>query len=576
MERMIRFSFMVVATLSLLAFVLAGCSSSSFMGGAGTKSKATDTGTNPDGTGTSGTGNTGVNSGNVNGGAGGNVGAGTPVVPGSSTSDVPVPVPLKEKIGGLSDEQFNNSMLVKNFSTSVQDSFYIVTMNGKAYYYTMEGATAPDINDVKIISKKMWTFPIAGSGGNRTYVTEGGLVFVRSGGRVFWIDPLKTPEGPLDMTPGGPNYFQIAGVPDDHRGCPVSYKVGEKRYVGVGYSSGLFGIFNQDDVPPYKPNWTTLDAKYKVTTVDATWGYSCYIDQTRLIYYGQWCFGSPSGFDLTAKQQVTPTQSAPNGSLIFMGGASNGSYGMGGDRDGNVFNLGGGGGGLSDANTHYTFAADAGKTATWSSRFPGMMYVYPVSCLTKGTSCDAPYAYDTVAQLGYAIGPMSALPSTGVIASERSGSDVFFMRLKDPAKLASGIEAKHLDKVDGSVYMYDDFTGATLYGDNSLVSYNLGDAASFDKNTALAVLIISWEANDGQPTTWQDLELDIRCYKDGDFPPNFAPVVGMNDAGMRTFVQVGSCRNTAANKVDMQVKQLNNASTIGRIKDFKVNFYQGN
>ena len=567
MKSIIRSGIGIMAMLAISALILQNCSGSSFMSGSATKSKATDTSTNPDGTGTSGTGNTGVNSGNVAGGAGG---AGTPVVPGSSTTDVPVPEPLKEKIGGLSDEQFNASTLVKDFLTSTQDNFYIVTMAGKAYYYTLQGATSPSIDDAKIVAKKMWTFPVGGAGGNRTYVTEGGLVFVRGGGRVHWIDPLKTPEGPLDMTPGGANFFQIAGVGDSFRGCPVSYKIGEQRLVGVGYELGKFAIFTQGTVPPYKPDWTTLDAKYTVNIVNTSnvWGYNCFIDQTKLIYYGAWAKGGENAFDLTAKKQVTVAASAPNAALVNLTEGS-GAYASNGDRKGNVYNMA----------TYYAFAGDAGGTATWATVYgESNIHVYPLSCMETGAGCDANYTYDAT-PLGITsgfLGPMSALPSTGVIIAQRTGGGIYFARLKDKANLASGIDVKKLDVVDGDPYMYNDYTGATLYADNSLVSYDLGAAASFDKNSALAVLIITWEAVDGQPTAWQDLELDIRCYKDGDFPPNFASVTGMNDAGMRTFVQVGSCRNTAANKVDLQVKQLNNANTIGRIKDFKVNFYQGN
>ena len=567
-----------VAMCTLFSLLMLGCSGAAFTSGEGAKKSANAPGgTNAPCTGecTPGSGLNSISAGNINQNAGG-----TPVPPGGTLPPVPIPPQTKEKIGGLTDQQFNGSLLVKDFQASIRDIFYIVTMNGKAYYYAMEGATAKDINDAKIVEKKQWSFPIAGQGGNRTYVTEGGLVFVRSGGRVFWIDPLKTPEGPLDMTPGGPNYFQIAGVDDGFRGCPVSYMIGEQRYVGVGYAMGSFAIFTQDITPPYKPIWGTLDNKYTATVKNTVngWGYSCYIDQTRMIYYGQYEAGSPSAFNLASKQQVDVAASAPNGPQVYTGPATDGPYAMGGDRQGNVFDLSGNGvnGDTSSGNFHYTFSADAGKSAVWETMYTGQLRIVPTSCLTSGTGCDNPYSYDTVGQLGLAIGPMSALPSTGVIASQKFGSDIYFMRLKDANNLAAGIEVKHLDKVDGTVYMYDDFTGATLYSDNSLVTYNLKDNKTFSDGTPLAVLILTWEAAAGQSTIWQDLKLMVRCYKDGDFPPNFAEVSGVSDAGLRTFVEVGSCRNTAADKVDVQVVQLNGASTIGRIKDIKVNFYQGN
>ena len=551
------------ALLILLALITQNCSGTSFMGGGSTKAK-----TNPATSGgNTGVGDNGVTTGNA-GEVTGTTPGGDPVVPGSTTEDIPVPDPLKEKVGKLTDDEFNQTTLVKNFLTNKQDNFYVITTAGNVYYYAMEGATAPNIDDVKIVSKKMWSFVMGGAGGARSYVTEGGLVFARSGGRIFWIDPLKTPEGPLDMTIGGPNYYQIAGIDDNHRGCAVSYKIGEKRYVGMGYSLGHFAIFTQDDTPPYKPNWTTVDANYTipVTSASGGWGYSCFIDQTKLIYYGQWTQGGTNAFNLTTKQAADVATTAPNPTRINLTEGS-GSYAANGDRKGNVYNI----------NGYYTFAGDINKTATWAT-LGGKIVTYPISCMENGTACDASFTYDATAQLnlsgGY-LGPMSALPSTGVIVAQRSVGNIFFARLKDPKNLAAGIEVKNLAKVEGDPYMYNDFTGATLYSNNADLAYDLGENSGFDNASALSVLIISWQAKAGAATTWTDLKLEIRCYSEGDFPPNFSEVVNMKDAGLRTFVQAGSCRNKNADKVELKVTQLNDTETISRIESFKVNFYQG-
>ena len=280
---------------------------------------------------------------------------------------------------------------------------------------------------------------------------------------------------------------------------------------------------------------------------------------------------------MVTKQEVNPAQSAPNGGQIFLGTESNGAYAMNGDRKGNVFNMPGGNANYqSDPEVHYGFAGDIGKTAVWATMYNGKVRVLPLTCLESGQNCANPYTYDTVAQLNLSLGPISALPSTGVIAASKFGKGVYFMRLKDVTNLAQGIEVKNMDTVDGAVYMYNDFTGATLYSGNADLAYDLKQNTTFKNDAALSVLIVSWEANAGAATAWQDLKLEIRCFSEGEFPPNFAEVVNMKDAGLRTFVQAGSCRNKNADKVELKVTQLNDKETIGRIKSFKVNFYQGN
>ena len=281
MSKRFNISTIGTAVLVILAMIVQGCSKSTFVNGSslkhsliGGKSDKTDA----------------------------SVGGET-VIPGSTLDNIPVPGELKDKIEGLAEADFKAASLVKDFMKSVQNTFYIITTAGNVYQFNLQGANAASIDDVQIANKKSWTFPMAGIGGARTYVTEGGLVFVRSGGRVYWIDPLKTAEGALDMTVAGPNYYQIDGVGDFYRGCPVSYKIEDKRYIGVGYDMGKFSIFTQEPTPPYKPDWTTLDAQYSVSTQgEGGWGWSCFIDQKKLIYYGAWTSGGSLAFDIAAKK----------------------------------------------------------------------------------------------------------------------------------------------------------------------------------------------------------------------------------------------------------------------------------
>jgi hypothetical protein len=548
--------------------LLNGCDGASFMGASTSKKNnqpapATDTGTTP-ATGDTTTPTDGIPGEVDSGGAGGTpaVAGGDPVPPGTDIPDVPISSSIKNRIGQLSEEEFSSTVLTKNFTTSRIDSFWVVTHTGNAYYFTIEGT--------KLVGKKKWTFKkTASDTGSRTYVLEGGsLVFVRNGGHVWWIDPVKTPEGALDETLGGPNHTQIPNITADHRGCPVSYKKDGKRYIGIGISTGKFALFSQEDTPPYRPAWNTMDVSHSrsVNNQSYGWGYSCYIDQTRLIYYGQWYVGGTLGLNLTSFAPVDAA-TAPNGALVNKT-ENTGSYALYGDRSGNVYNV----------NQYYTFTHDGKANVVWGTTLTrNIVEVTPDTCRTTGAGCAQKFTFDVGANLSTNFGPISALPAGGVIAISRGDpGQVYLLRLKDPANIAAGIEATKLDTVEGDPYMYNDFTGATLYSTNADLAYDLTKSGLFKNDQALALLVVSWEANPGAPTTWEDAKLEVRCFNEGEFPPNFAEVANMKDAGVRTFVQVGSCRNKDANKVELKVTQLNGKDTITRIKNINVFFYQGN
>jgi hypothetical protein len=545
----------LVIAVSALFFLGQGCDNTSFTAGNKTSSRKKSVNTDEEDPSLKNE----FNSGGVGGSdklngyfENGSAGGGREVVPGSAPSDIPFGEELKSRLGKISDEEFAATALVKNFITAKREDFWVVTVLGNAYHFTLEGD--------QLIDTQKWTLPHFGTG-SRTYVTEGGLVFMHNGGRVWWIDPLKTPQGALDPTPGGPNHFVIPDVPSSHRGCPVSFKHNGEKFVGIGYSSGKFATFLQEATPPYKPRWESLSANFSMPVSSSSgWGYSCFIDQKRLIYYGAWTSGAAHALNLTQMVR-TNANAAPNGAqVVVQEGAA--AYAMGGDRNGNVYN----------ANSYYTFARDTTAPIVWGSKRVATITLFPESCLTTGTGCNSKVDLN----VPEGIGPMSALSSGGVIGLTRGAGSVYLMRMKDSANPAAGVLATKLYKVDGDPYMYNDYTGATLYSKHGDLTYNLNDSQRFDNNQALAVLMISWDAVPGESVKWENLKMEARCYSKGVFPPEFSEVTQVNDAGQKTFVQVGSCRNSNADQVELKVTStLESPEPLRRISVIKVNFYQG-
>ena len=200
---------------------------------------------------------------------------------------------------------------------------WVVTSIGNAYRLTLEGE--------KVTETKKWT-GVAGDGGSRTYVTEGGFVVARWP-YVYFIDPDGTPEGALtskdfvdisQVLPGeSPNDPQDWQHP---RICLASYqKSDNKRYLIAAWGNGRYREFLLSDNKPYRPDWSVLAPKKVVPEIngwvqyakgytglpagkgfdllpsdgtsklrtDWGWGYSCAINQKTKQFYSQWYSAGP-------------------------------------------------------------------------------------------------------------------------------------------------------------------------------------------------------------------------------------------------------------------------------------------
>ena len=329
-----------------------------------------------------------------------------------------------EEIGeltGLSEDERRKSLLKKTFSSSKKDSFWIVSRpdgsvnKGHVYYFELVN-DQPVPGDQGKPWKRHWTYDHVGTG-SRTYVTEGGLMFSNNNGHFYFVDPEGTPDESHLNSVGA--HKKLSGPDGDERSCLVSYKKNGKRMVGFAFGNGRFGELELADTAPYAPVWST----YTKSTVDASgrlgfhgWGYSCFIDQERNIFYSQWAREQGAALRLDTMQVVDRKSVAPNAGFRNpdMGKAAgnvNGgaSYAMAGDASGNILNGEG----------FYTFAHDTlSGVVLGSAKDERSLFIYPEKCLSTDPGCTK--AEIKTAKLGsMKVGPMSPLRSGGVIGVSR-------------------------------------------------------------------------------------------------------------------------------------------------------------
>lgn len=415
-----------------------------------------------------------------------------------------------------------------------------------------------EIENDKITDEKMWLGGGGGSGGMRSYVTEGGFLGARFP-NLYFIDPNK------------PLVVLSKNIGATSRVCVVSYMKDGKRFIIAGWGSGEFIEYPMDDKPPYAPLWNGAPSKRGKINMVGNWGYSCFIDQQQKIFYSQW--STMAGLDLKTYQAANINTTAPNatfrsttpGVSAYSMGTAKTSYAMSGDSYGNVYN-----------GTGYTSAYDKSSDSVWFSS-GNQIVVIDRKCLTIDRNCTNFTSYTPIA--GSRVGPMSPLRDGRIVGLVRHTGDIYLMRLKDKTNLKSGIEAVRIGNAGGDPYMYTDFTGATLYINQSEQTFKPTEMAKYDSKKAIKAAVFKWI-----PTTassagalsvpWKSLKLEARCYSNAQSKPAYEDVGTVFSSDQGTPLEVGSCREGKYEFVDVKLTQLNNESTMLGIESISVGFKQ--
>ncbi len=410
-----------------------------------------------------------------------------------------------------------------------------------------------------VISKKSWTGATPASG-TRTYVLEGGAAVLSKNGGEFYFLHDGLAEGAIDKDLTKGNYFKLTGPVADDRSCVVSYKRAGKRYIGIAYGVGMFVEVEQADTPPYGPKFATATAAVKLA--DVRWGYSCYIDQNRLQFYSQYFQGSTAGIDLNTKTALDLNK-APNAAFVSTNlpaltigakAVGNGSYAMSGDRLGNVFN----------ATGFYTLAFEPKESMVWGTQGTNVS-IYPHACLYKTADCQGFATYNLMESIGTGIGPLSALGDGSVVGMVRGVGDVYLLKLKVTGDATKGIDAvKIADKVGngGDPYMYTDFTGATLYLNNSLGVYDFTKLGAWNIKAPLKTLGFSWLQQTGAVEEWKDIKTEIRCFSSDADKGEFQEVEITAKPKDVQYLTVASCLDKMVTKAELRLTQIGASSSL--------------
>lgn len=420
---------------------------------------------------------------------------------------------------------------------------WTVTTDGVVTRLTVEG------DEVK--QKQNWS-GISGGGGTRTYVTEGGFVAARFP-YIYFIDPDGTPEGAVPEA----NRKDIGA---NNRICMASYLKGDKRYLIAVWGQGNFVEFPLAAEKPYKPLWDTPSASGVVPGV--SWGYSCYIDQKRKIFYSQ--MGMVGALDLQTMTGVNPATSAPNGKFestsvatVVSGPRASASYSMAGDNEGNVFN----------GASVYTMSQDTESDSVWVNA--GRLGVFPRECLISNPTCTGYAWYDHPS--GLSSGPISALRDGRIVAVSRGTGNVFLLSLKDQKDRTAGINAVKIASLNADPYMYTDFTGATLYVGGSEETYKLSEIAGFVADKPLVNTAFIWFAKPSSTTAdWKNIKVESRCYVAGAAKPEYEVTSMVGAADIQNPLSVKSCMGQTVDHLDLKLTQLNGESDLAGVDRIQI------
>lgn len=510
-------------------------------------------------------------------------------------------------------------------------AFWIVTYTPNNHIYYMPLKETGDSTAIDSANQKHWTYnpEVApgktGGGGARTYVTEAGLVFAKTGPALFFVSPTTPAETEIKAS-----WYYSDNFEGVTRGCVVSYKRNGERFVGMGWtdianSKRMFVEFPMLNESPFtiqfdKPHITTLGS---VQIYDPAWygggiggwGYSCFIDQKRLIYFAA-CHNDPSAIDLNDPDNIKDVDintAAHNASFssttlapisdtnnldfqtsnhynrpgfqtwiapeewvaakaqIAAGTATLGSktydrtsYAMAGDDRGNILT----------GPRIYTYAFEPKTETVWGiKRFTQQLMVFPRDCFDTTPDCNKYISAgltetNTAGLINIgALGPLSSLKDGTIVGLTRTNPlQAYLLQLDDPNDLTQNIKITWLTKdlsITGDPYMYTDFSGATLYAMPTELTIDYTADSSFSKTRKVTQEPrFVWAPINNAFTNWpsNNLIVELRCYIKGESPmPDYSKLTDIKPTGEETPVSITSCQRDYFEAVDIKITPINDS-----------------
>jgi hypothetical protein len=432
------------------------------------------------------------------------------VTPTPTPAEAPTPKP---DFTYIEDPTPTPSSLERSFtSTKPLD---VSLSGGAAWAVTDTKAFRIELDAARNYPVQSWN--IGHNQGNRTYVSEIGLLIGRT-------KRGNEREGIFVVGPNIQGGFQPIFKKSDHspwmhnnsRMCVASFVVNGQSYVGGAFvDSNKKRQFVRIPIDKTKPNGVNISQKVvwdlgSAPTSDTTWwGYSCFMDQQRGIFWSDMgTQGAAPRYGVNvATGAAVAASTAPNAGVTFNNGVVSlspqlrASYSMAGDANGNILSFPGA----------YTATHDRTHDLVYITQ-GGSIHVAKSECFATNTTCTAENGkFFSFSNNG--IKPISALNDGRIIGVTRNNnSEVFLIQPTNPAQLNLGLTATKIAQLDGDAYMYTDFTGATLYAGHVEKTISLAEDPNYIAGTAVSGAKFLWKAKSGLAENWEGLTLQYRCF----------------------------------------------------------------
>jgi len=484
-------------------------------------------------------------------------------------------------------------------SFSGEAPFQSVASDSEAWIVTDTTITRIDLNQAKGWPQTQWSMP--SNSGNRTYVTEIGLLVGRTNNgdgaaRGVWLAPRDRPgvavqiHDPTDM--GGGSRLSV-----------TSFKIGPQPYIGFAYGTNRgTKKFVRMPIDKSKPNGldTSRIESQELSSTGSNFGsfasvggfaaYSSFIDQTKKTFFlgggagrGGWGVNVESLNELSLDSLPNwrvggdPLNDAvPKRKIcgLTMETSQNMGYALSGDLKGN----------LVTASGTYTFAHEpVGDLIFGTTRGSNQLVVAKQKCVESGgADCTevnndcrkfdlGSIEVDGV-RTGIGIGPMSAVGDGRVVGIQRGGrtSQVFLLSSKDAKDISKGLDVQKVADISGDAYMYNDFTGVTLYSPDQIKVFDFNELKGFKTGIAVRKVAAGWSAQSGVTEDLRGLKLELRCYNQGGSKPPYKDYTAVLNSNSSLFTL--SAADCSGDVDAMEVKMSSDGTTnnFTRLSTFEI------
>jgi hypothetical protein len=185
------------------------------------------------------------------------------------------------------------------------------------------------------------------------------------------------------------------------------------------------------------------------------------------------------------------------------------AYALSGDLNGNVVTASGG----------YTFTHDPVNNVVIGTN-SGSVTVAKAECFAANGPAECTQQNNQCAVLNPAgagsIEPVSAVGDGRVVGIVRGAtSQVFVMSVNDKDDISKGLTVKKVADIPGNAYMYNDFTGLTLYAPDQIRVIEFSKLKGYQPGKPLRYVAAGWTAATKKTEDLRGLKIELVCYKKG-------------------------------------------------------------